>query len=80
MKYVIKEIGTYGHPSYVGRLQEGSDRFYFVDNLYDAHQFTGIQYAVSSLIARGKGYAPGTKFTIIGIKEVNQPRYEEVVL
>ena len=80
MKYVIKRVET--GRSYVRSLHKCTK--YFVDTsvLEEAKKYDTIAAAIKDLQLRA-GTNPNLvhdEFTIVGIKEINQPRYEEVAL
>lgn len=86
MKYVIKDVAT----SDIRYLQAPDYLRYrtseFVYDLDDATKFDSIQGALETIRVRDNIYTPGFSpdlrgvFTIVGVKEVRTPRYEEVAL
>lgn len=79
MKYVIKRINA--HQQYV-RSVDYRGMFEDTAALDEARQFNTLFEAIEVLRIRVKE-TPSLvydQFTIVGIKEINQPRYEEVVL
>lgn len=81
MKYVIKE----GSQSYLQaenyHVVRSSN---FVYDIGNATKFDTIREALDVIRLRDRIYyhniSPQASFTIVGIKEVNTPRYEEVAL
>ena len=84
MKYVIKESAyTYAilPKEFIERPAYGFD---YTDELNEATTFDSVMEAINALlireVARASSIPSVDRFTIIGVKEVNQPRYEEVSL
>lgn len=88
MEYAIKQKTVFGSTYYVRLENNTGPGFSYKNDLDKATRFDSLNSAVTAIIARTKFMQnvfvfpceEESSFTIVGTKEVNTPRYEEVAL
>lgn len=78
MKYVIKEVKSNAHYAYI---EPKSSFLEIAFTLSKATQFSTMEDAVEALIVQArKQVITMPRFTIVGVEEVTEPQYKEVLL